>query len=90
MKAITFGRHPNNDVVIQDPLVEKYHARITEHDDGRFFIEDCQTMNGISVNGCRIGGRNTGGGTFLCRGDEVRLASYILDWEKYFLNYTHF
>ena len=84
MKVITFGRHPNNDVVIKNCIVEKNHAKIIQYDDGTFFIEDCQTMNGIYVNGCKIGGRHTGGGTILHRCDEVRLASYVLDWEKYF------
>lgn len=84
MKVITFGRHPNNDVVRQNCIVERNHAIITQCDDGTFFIEDCQTMNGIYVNGHKIGGRHTGGWTILHRWDEIRLASYVLDWEKYF------
>ncbi len=85
MRVITFGRHLNNDVVIQEYIVEKVHAKIIECDDGTFYIEDCQTMNGISVNECMIGGRHAGGGTILHRGDKVMLASYVLDWEKYFV-----
>ena len=36
-------------------------------------------MNDIYVNGYKVGERHTDGGTVLHRGDEIRLASYVLN-----------
>ncbi len=51
---ITIGRRPDNDVVIHDPLVSGYHARLTPVDAGRFRVEDLNSTNGTFVNGVPV------------------------------------
>ncbi|MEN8260995.1 MAG: FHA domain-containing protein [Pseudomonadota bacterium] len=48
------GRAVDNDVVIDNPGVSAYHAKIFD-DDGRYMIEDSASKNGVFVNGKRVG-----------------------------------
>jgi len=47
-KAITIGRSPENDLVIEEPRVSRQHARI-EYISGKFILSD-QSSNGTYVN----------------------------------------
>jgi pSer/pThr/pTyr-binding forkhead associated (FHA) protein len=74
----TLGRHKNNDIVITDPKVSSFHARIDRTPDG-FVLVDLKSRNGSFVNGHRIE-------TALLRtGDEVRMGAAKL---AYKVDYT--
>ncbi|MEA2645250.1 MAG: putative peptide zinc metalloprotease protein [Chloroflexota bacterium] len=45
----TIGRSPDNDLVINDKYVSRYHARIWREPDG-YRVEDLDAMNGTFVN----------------------------------------
>ena len=47
------GRHLNNNVIINEPLVSRYHARILFREN-KFFIEDLGSTHGTMVNGQKI------------------------------------
>lgn len=47
--VITIGRKLDNDVVIQDPLVSRYHAEI-RREDGQYFLHDLESTCGTYVN----------------------------------------
>ena len=64
----TLGRHKNNDIVITDPKVSSFHARIDRTPDG-FVLVDLKSRNGSYVNGHRIES------ALLKTGDEVRLGA---------------
>ncbi|MGC5257249.1 ATP-binding cassette domain-containing protein [Gordonia sp. DT218] len=51
--AQTIGRTPGNDIIVDDMLVSRHHARITAHRTG-VLIEDLGSVNGTHVNGSRI------------------------------------
>ncbi|MCJ7624093.1 MAG: FHA domain-containing protein, partial [Anaerolineaceae bacterium] len=53
MDRITVGRASDNDVVLNHPLVSRYHALI-EKMGGRFRLRDLESTNGVFVNGVRI------------------------------------
>lgn len=74
----TLGRHRNNDIVISDPKVSSFHARIDRGSDG-FTLVDLKSRNGTFLNGRRI---ETGA---LATGDEVRLGTARL---LYKVDYT--
>lgn len=74
----TLGRHRNNDIVITDPKVSSFHARIDRGRDG-FTLIDLKSRNGTFLNGRRI---ETGA---LSTGDEVRLGTAKL---LYKVDYT--
>jgi hypothetical protein len=76
--AYTLGRHRNNDIVIGDPKVSSFHARIDRAAEG-FVIVDLDSRNGTFVNGRRVKS------SLLSTGDEVRLGTARL---LYKVDYT--
>jgi len=74
----TIGRHRNNDIVISDPKVSSFHARIDRTAEG-FLLVDLKSRNGSYVNGKRI---ET---AVLKTGDEVRMGTARL---AYKVDYT--
>jgi hypothetical protein len=76
--AYTIGRHRNNDIVISDPKVSSFHARIDRSADG-YLLVDLKSRNGSYINGKRL---ETG---VLKTGDEVRMGTARL---VYRVDYT--
>jgi pSer/pThr/pTyr-binding forkhead associated (FHA) protein len=52
-KEVSIGRSPENGVVIDNPAVSHYHARVFS-EEGRLMLEDFGSMNGTFVNGQRV------------------------------------
>lgn len=48
--AVRIGRAADNDVVVEDLLASRHHARATRHGDG-FWIEDLDSLNGTHIDG---------------------------------------
>jgi ABC-type multidrug transport system ATPase subunit len=55
VRAITIGRDPDNDIVVDAPMVSRCHARLIV-DRGRSRIEDLGSSNGLYINGERVRG----------------------------------
>ena len=66
--AYTLGRHRNNDIVVGDPKVSSFHARLDRTAEG-FLLVDLSSRNGTYVNSKRIINQ------LLATGDEVRLGT---------------
>ncbi|MDZ4678775.1 MAG: FHA domain-containing protein [Oligoflexia bacterium] len=49
-QTISFGRAPDNDVVLQDSKASRNHA-VIEQRNGQYWIRDLGSQNGIAVNG---------------------------------------
>jgi serine phosphatase RsbU (regulator of sigma subunit) len=49
----TIGRHHENAVILHDPSLSRFHARI-DHQNGRFYIQDLSSRNGIFVNDAKV------------------------------------
>ncbi len=77
---LKIGRHSDNDVVIEDKSVSRFHARLFCRGN-EYFIENVQGQNGIYINGIRI--YTT---TKLEELDVVRLGGYLLNWKQYTRN----
>jgi predicted component of type VI protein secretion system len=45
------GRDPQNDIVVDDPLVSRFHAELRVRPDGRQELVDLRSRNGTFVNG---------------------------------------
>jgi hypothetical protein len=52
-KEVSIGRAPDNGIVIDNPAVSHYHARVF-HEEGRLMLEDFGSLNGTFVNGQRV------------------------------------
>lgn len=66
--SYTVGRHRNNDIVIGDPKVSSFHARIDRTAEG-FVLVDLKSRNGCYVNARRV---ETAA---LQTGDEIRMGT---------------
>ena len=66
--AYTLGRHRNNDIVVGDPKVSSFHARLDRTAEG-FLLVDLSSRNGTYVNSKRIINQ------LLATGDEIRLGT---------------
>jgi hypothetical protein len=70
---LTLGRAPNNDVVIPDHTISRFHAFLKRDASGGFLIQDAGSTNGTSVNGAPVAAKDLGPATALKRGDTLRL-----------------
>lgn len=52
-EALTIGRHPQSDIVLDQPMVSRHHARIQKRGE-TFIIRDLGSTNGTFVRGKRI------------------------------------
>ena len=73
--GIRIGRLPDNNVVLDDGMVSRHHARI-EDAGQRVVIRDLQSSNGVVVNGNRIIETAT-----LTAGDIIRIGGTELSFE---------
>jgi pSer/pThr/pTyr-binding forkhead associated (FHA) protein len=53
-RGITVGRTGNNDVVLDDGTVSRFHAWFQRETDGRFILTDAGSKNGSFVGGVRL------------------------------------
>ena len=70
----TLGRHRNNDIVISDPKVSSFHARLDRSPEG-FRLVDLKSRNGSYVNGERVESAQ------LNTGDEVRQGTALIAYK---------
>jgi Nif-specific regulatory protein len=64
-RVVTLGRNRSNTIVLSDKHASRWHAEIV-HEDGRWVIRDCGTLNGTRRNGERLQRP-----TPLLHGDEI-------------------
>jgi hypothetical protein len=72
--AITIGRTPGNDLVIDNLAVSGHHAKIYFETD-KFVLEDLNSLNGTFVNNQRV--RKS----YLKNGDEVLIGKHTLVYQ---------
>ena len=69
------GRLPDNDIVLDDENVSRYHAVVIDAS-GSFVISDLRSTNGILLHGRRIRGSAT-----LADGDQIRIGGHEFTFE---------
>ncbi len=69
------GRLPDNDIVVDDDNVSRYHAVVIDTG-GSFVISDLRSTNGVLVDGRRIRGSAT-----LAEGDHIRIGGHEFTFE---------
>jgi hypothetical protein len=70
---ITLGRTSNNDVVIPDLSVSRFHAFLKPGPNGGFQLQDANSTNGTTVNGTSVPAQGHGAAMDLKSGDSVRV-----------------
>lgn len=71
-QVVTLGRNRSNVVVLQDKHASRWHAEVV-HEEGRWLLRDCGTLNGTRRNGQRIPRP-----TPLMNGDEISIGDTVL------------
>jgi ABC transport system ATP-binding/permease protein len=71
-EKLTFGRDPNNDVVLDNPRVSRYHTQVTRVG-RRYYVTDLRSANGTFVNDKRVEGN-----VWLNPQDTIRIGPYKL------------
>ena len=71
--AIVVGRAPGNEIVVDNLAVSGSHARIYV-EDGKFVLEDLNSLNGTFLNGQRI--RKS----VLKQGDQIAIGKHTLEY----------
>jgi pSer/pThr/pTyr-binding forkhead associated (FHA) protein len=69
-QMVTFGRAPDNDVVVGDPATSGHHGRI-EVRNGFFWISDLGSTNGTLVNGEPVIEKQLGDGDMVAIGQNT-------------------
>ena len=79
-KLIKIGRSKENDIVISETSVSRFHAELFQDDEGNILITDLNSTNGTTINGVRLVGSQ-----ILQSNDIVKLGnSAPLPWRTYF------
>jgi general secretion pathway protein E len=74
-KAITIGRHPDNDIPIKDELASRFHCTIEPDTAGHWRVRDLGSRNGTRVNDAAIEDRP------LRPGDRVQIGRHVFVME---------
>jgi pSer/pThr/pTyr-binding forkhead associated (FHA) protein len=69
--VLTIGRSPHSDLFLDDVTVSRHHARVLR-DEGGFWVEDLNSLNGTYVNRKRIEQQR------LNDGDELQIGKFKL------------
>jgi DNA-binding NtrC family response regulator len=70
----TVGRHPTNDLVLDDPRVSAAHLELERREEGRLLVRDLGTTNGTFVGPHRVLEAEVGPGALLrLGGSSIRL-----------------
>ena len=76
--GLEVGRSPDNDIVLDDSDVSRFHARL-ELDNGSLWLRDAGSRNGVFVNDRRIREHRA-----LKVGDMVRFGQHVFEvrWDE--------
>jgi pSer/pThr/pTyr-binding forkhead associated (FHA) protein len=74
-QEITIGRAGSSDILLdQDTLTSRHHA-LVKYEDQRYFIYDCRSANGVTLNGQKL---TPEVGHSLTDGDHIQIGGYHL------------
>ena len=76
--ALRIGRSDDNDIVIHDDDVSRFHAELV-YDNGTLWLHDAGSRNGVFVNGTRVTGHKA-----LRVGDALCIAEHHFEirWDE--------
>jgi hypothetical protein len=73
---VTIGRDGENEIVLAENTVSRYHARLLRQDNGQFALTDLGSANGVYVNGTRVQR------AILRSGDEVKVGDNFFRFQS--------
>ena len=79
--AITFGRDPKCDIVINNYKVSAYHGYIYRYN-GKWYIKDQNSLNGILINGVKVTEIDLRNGARIILDRQVLSDSVIIEFQE--------
>ena len=79
--AITFGRDPKCDIVINNYKVSAYHGYIYRYN-GKWYIKDQNSLNGILINGVKVTEIDLRNGAKIILDRQVLSDSVIIEFQE--------
>ncbi|MCP5464710.1 MAG: sigma 54-interacting transcriptional regulator [Deltaproteobacteria bacterium] len=76
-KTIKIGKKNDNDIVIDDRTVSRYHVEISVTEDNNYVLKDLNSTNGTSINGIKVKE------AFLTQGDLIEIGETKLEFQTY-------
>lgn len=73
-KIYKIGRNPDNDIVINDPKVSRYHCTLTQISTHTYMIEDMDSAGGTYINDIKTKR------SIVTQNEVIRLSNHIFDW----------
>jgi pSer/pThr/pTyr-binding forkhead associated (FHA) protein len=74
-EVVQIGRIRGNDIMLTDPTVSQFHARIVRLEEGTYRIQDMRSANGVALNERMLG---VGYIQPLQDGDRIQLGEVVL------------
>ena len=74
-RPVAIGRHPDNDVPIQDNVASRFHCVVEPDKTGRYVLRDLGSRNGTRLNGQRVSE------TKLNEGDVITIGRHTFAFE---------
>ena len=71
---IRIGSDPENDIVLKEDVVSRFHAKLRITENGECWLEDLQSINGTTVNEVKLGTQER----MLMDSDEISFASVTM------------
>lgn len=75
--VVSIGRQLDNDIIVEDKRVSRYHAQIKYQSDGQFALFDLGSTNGITINGTPNMRQH-----LLRPGDHFTIGSYDFQFQR--------
>lgn len=76
-KIIKIGKKSDNDIVINDKTVSRYHAEIQVADDNSYLLKDLNSTNGTIINSMKVKE------AFLSQGDLIEVGETKIEFQTY-------
>jgi hypothetical protein len=77
---ISLGRAGNNDIVLEDASLSKFHAYVRKLPDGSYVLQDAGSRNGTWLDDRQVPTRERGAAVVLTSGCSVRLGGVVLSF----------
>lgn len=74
--TVALGRHPENDIVLNDLTLSRFHARLERRGDA-YVVVDLGAQNGVFLNGQKVTGERG-----LTPGDRIGIGSYVAIFDQ--------
>jgi len=76
-KVIKIGKKTDNDIVINDKTVSRYHSEIYVTDDNTYLLKDKNSTNGTTINSMKVKE------AYLSQGDLIEIGETKIEFQTY-------